>query len=177
MQDKLEKAKVEIKSLQEDKNANSEIIKQWKEKAESVKNDSSKIQERCEELVNESKSMKEENIRVLDELAIAKKESKRFLESSGSSNDTHKKRSKFSDSKFTREDLETTIETLMKRLSCPVCDFGQKECIITTCRHMFCKKCIDKNIKVRLNLTIDVCSMFIKSSHLNFSIIYFLNGE
>jgi len=48
LQDKLEKAKVEIKSLQEDKNANSEIIKQWKEKALSVKNDISKIQERCE---------------------------------------------------------------------------------------------------------------------------------
>jgi len=102
---------------------------------------------RCNELVETSSKLEKERSQLKDALCVAEREAKRLgIEEDDSSKP--KKRSRFSDSKFTREDLELTIENLMKKLSCPVCDVGQKEIIITNCRHMFCRKCIDKNIKV-----------------------------
>eukprot|EP00475_Leptophrys_vorax_P022264 TRINITY_DN30304_c0_g1_i3.p1 TRINITY_DN30304_c0_g1~~TRINITY_DN30304_c0_g1_i3.p1 ORF type:complete len:181 (+),score=51.73 TRINITY_DN30304_c0_g1_i3:375-917(+) len=36
-----------------------------------------------------------------------------------------------------------------KMLTCTVCDVNQKETIIVSCNHMFCRECINKNIKAR----------------------------
>jgi E3 ubiquitin-protein ligase BRE1 len=149
LQEKIDEATSKHNELLEENAVCKSTIKHLEGKIEGLEKEILSVSQRCHELVGSTADVKQEKSRLLDALAVAEKEIKKYSESMEGASSRGKKRSRFSDSKFTREDLETTIETLMKRLSCPVCDFGQKECMVTTCRHMFCKKCIDKNIKNR----------------------------
>ena len=151
LQGEIDEATSKQKELFEENTVCKSTIKYLEKNLESLKERVSTVNKRCEELVNASSIAAKEKGRLLDSLAIAEEEVRKYTNQIENSS-KGKKRSRFSDSKFTREDLETTIETLMKRLQCSICDFGQKECMVTTCRHMFCKKCIDKNIKVRKSL-------------------------
>ena len=50
---------------------------------------------------------------------------------------------------FTAEQLHTQVKHLKSRVHCPVCNVRDKKCILLRCRHMFCKNCVDENIKNR----------------------------
>lgn len=52
-------------------------------------------------------------------------------------------------SDFSVDQLSTHLNVLKKRLACAVCNDRDKEVILLRCRHMFCKHCIDENIKNR----------------------------
>ena len=41
------------------------------------------------------------------------------------------------------------LKNLRKLVKCSVCQDRQKDVIITKCNHMFCKECIDNNLKAR----------------------------
>jgi len=46
--------------------------------------------------------------------------------------------------------LEMEIEAYKQVLNCAVCGVNRKDCVLTTCFHVFCKGCIDDRIKNRL---------------------------
>jgi E3 ubiquitin-protein ligase BRE1 len=54
-----------------------------------------------------------------------------------------------SSSSFTVEQLQTQVSVLKNRLTCPVCHYRDKECIILRCRHMHCKPCVDERVSNR----------------------------
>mmetsp|Transcript_92709 Transcript_92709/g.267715 ORF Transcript_92709/g.267715 Transcript_92709/m.267715 type:complete len:908 (+) Transcript_92709:163-2886(+) len=101
---------------------------------------------RCEELASESTKLQEEKQTLTESLMIARKETeeaKRVTEqlsqSSGGSIVAG----------FTAEQLHTQVKHLQSRVNCPVCNVRDKKCILLRCRHMFCKNCVDENIKNR----------------------------
>ena len=107
---------------------------------------------RCNELAKESTSAEEEKSRLMDSVAVAKKEAAEatkqaatacaHMTSSGGGNAGV-------NSEFTMEQMQTQIKVLKGRLSCNVCNERDKQVILLRCRHMFCRPCVDKNIKNR----------------------------
>jgi E3 ubiquitin-protein ligase BRE1 len=121
-------------------------LSQEKAKMYKLIGDAQKAKERCEELASESTKLQEEKQRVIESLAVAQREvteaanlSQRLAESQGGGMVAG----------FTAEQLNTQVAVLKNRLACPVCNVRDKKCILLRCRHMFCKQCVDENIKNR----------------------------
>ena len=111
-----------------------------------LERDAATAKERCDELVAELTKQEAEKRRTLETLAIAQREA------SDADKTIVRMRSKGAeggDSVFTTEQLTTQISVLKSRLACPVCNHRDKSCIVVRCRHMFCKSCMDENIKNR----------------------------
>ena len=109
-----------------------------------------KIRVRCDELVSESRSREEEKQSLIESCAVAKKEAaeakrKAVLSAAGSASSRGK-----GASQFTAEQLTIQVNNLKSRLACPVCNHRDKQVILVRCRHMFCRQCVDKNIKVSI---------------------------
>jgi E3 ubiquitin-protein ligase BRE1 len=109
-------------------------------------NDAQNAKERCDELASESTKLQEEKQRMMETLAVAQREvsdaahfSQKLTQSSGGGNAGG----------FTADQLSTQVSVLKSRLACPVCNARDKKCILLRCRHMFCKNCVDENIKNR----------------------------
>lgn len=102
------------------------------------------VKDRCEELATESTKLQEEKRKLMESLAIAQRESseaaKKVMTLRASGGGGH--------SDFTAEQLTTQVSVLKGRLACPVCNHRDKACILLRCRHMFCKQCVDENVKV-----------------------------
>lgn len=102
------------------------------------------VKDRCEELTTESTKLLEEKRRLVESLAVAQRESseaaKKVMHMRSSSGGGH--------SEFTAEQLATQVSVLKGRLACPVCNSRDKACILLRCRHMFCKPCVEENVKV-----------------------------
>lgn len=120
-----------------------------KKKAEmsDLERDAATAKERCDELVAEITKQEADKRKILENLAIAQREAgdaakaiARLRNKSGGDGN---------DSVFTPEQLSTQITVLKSRLACPVCNHRDKSCIVLRCRHMFCKHCMDENIKNR----------------------------
>ena len=101
---------------------------------------------RCDELASETTKLQEEKHMIMESLAIARKEAEeaaalteRLSQASGGAIVEG----------FTAEQLHTQVKHLKTRLNCPVCNTRDKKCILLRCRHMFCKNCVDENIKNR----------------------------
>ena len=101
---------------------------------------------RCEELASESTQLQQEKQSLLESLAVAQKEveeankrTERLAKASGGAIVEG----------FTAEQLHTQVKHLQSRVNCPVCNVRDKKCILLRCRHMFCKNCVDENIKNR----------------------------
>lgn len=110
--------------------------------------DADKAKQRCDELASESTKLQEERQRMMESLAVAKRDvveaakvSQSLAREAGVSGDVP--------SGFTVDQLDTQVSVLKSRLVCPVCNHRDKKCILLRCRHMFCKHCIDENIKNR----------------------------
>lgn len=102
------------------------------------------MKDRCEELTTESIKLQEDKRKLVESLAIAQRESseaaKKVMNMRASGGSGH--------SEFTAEQLTTQVSVLKGRLACPVCNHRDKACILLRCRHMFCKPCVDENVKV-----------------------------
>lgn len=123
-------------------------ISQHKAKMEALLKDVDKAKSRCEELATESTRLQEEKQKMMESLAIAQREATDAVKSSeglaGSSGG-----GSGIPSEFTAEQLNTQVSVLKSRLACPVCNHRDKKCILLRCRHMFCRPCVDENIKNR----------------------------
>ena len=84
---------------------------------------------------------------MMESLAVVKKEAmestKKAASAAASSSSQRGVRSE-----FTMEQLTTQVKYLNDRINCPVCNSREKKCILLRCRHMFCRNCVDENIKV-----------------------------
>lgn len=122
-------------------------LAQKKAEMSDLEKDAATAKARCDELVSGSTKQQEEKRRILESLAVAQREV------GDSAKLIIKMRSKSGSagghSDFTTEQLETQISVLKNRLACPVCNHRDKSCIVLRCRHMFCKHCMDENIKNR----------------------------
>ena len=121
-------------------------LSQEKARMSGLLRDAEKAKKRCEELVTQSTKAQEEKQRIIESLAIAKREA----------SEATKLTEKLASSKggslvggFTAEQLSTQVSHLKNRLACPVCNVRDKKCILLRCRHMFCKQCVDENVKNR----------------------------
>ena len=108
--------------------------------------DAQKAKERCDELTSESTKLQEEKQKMMESLAVAQREA----------SDAAKFTQQLAESQgggmvagFTAEQLNTQVKVLKSRLACPVCNARDKKCILLRCRHMFCKQCVDENVKNR----------------------------
>lgn len=145
----MQKLNKECELLREDKQKADFLLTQCKEKVKSISKDLEVARERCDELVTESNKKEEEKKHMMESLAVVKKEAaesakKAALSLPSSSNSGVK-------SEFTMEQMTTQVKYLSDRINCPVCNTREKKCILLRCRHMFCRQCVDENIKVRQN--------------------------
>ncbi len=142
----MQKLNKECELLREDKQKADVLLTQCKEEMKSISKDLEVARERCDELVTESNKKEEEKKHMMESLAVAKKEAmesakKAALNPSSSSHGSVK-------SEFTMEQMTTQVKYLSDRINCPVCNTREKKCILLRCRHMFCRQCVDENIKV-----------------------------
>jgi E3 ubiquitin-protein ligase BRE1 len=121
-------------------------LSQEKAKISGLISDAQKAKERCDELASESTKLQEEKQRMVETLAVAQREasdaaslSQKLAQSTGGG----------IVGGFTADQLSTQVSVLKSRLACPVCNARDKKCILLRCRHMFCKQCVDENIKNR----------------------------
>jgi len=106
---------------------------------------------RCDELVKESTVAEEEKSRLMDSLAVARKEADEATkEAANAAAHVAASGSKGGGtSAFTMDQMETHVKILKGRLTCNVCNERDKNTILLRCRHMFCRQCVDINIKNR----------------------------
>mmetsp|Transcript_29639 Transcript_29639/g.33841 ORF Transcript_29639/g.33841 Transcript_29639/m.33841 type:complete len:1000 (+) Transcript_29639:453-3452(+) len=141
--------KCELLKIENDK-ASGSLAKKKAEMTD-LERDASTVKERCDELVSESTKHQEEKRKILESLEIAKREAgdsakkiaMLMLKGGGGG------RGGGGHSDFTKDQLTTQITVLKGRLTCPVCNHNDKNCILARCRHMFCKQCVEKMIKDR----------------------------
>jgi len=113
------------------------------------------IRDRCDELVNASSTHEKEKIKIKEALVVAKKVAVDAMKKSKSistdplSSSGRGKGKKLKQEDFSAKDLTTLTNVLKGRLACPVCNTNDKEVILLRCRHMFCRHCVDINIKNR----------------------------
>jgi len=104
------------------------------------------IKDRSEELTAESAKLQEEKRKLMESLAVAQREAaeaaKKLMHLRASVGGGS------GDSEFTADQLQTQVSVLKSRLACPVCNHRDKQCILLRCRHMFCKPCVEENVKV-----------------------------
>lgn len=140
----MEKNLEDVNKIVENTRAESEEAKikavQSKNEVATVMKDLEVLKTRCDELATESSSNIEKQTKLKESLAIAKKEAEEAI---------HKKNKRSAArGGFSVDDLSAYANELKKRLACPVCNDRDKECILLRCRHMFCRHCVDENIKV-----------------------------
>lgn len=143
LEQKFEKLIKELDNVKAEKEKSDARLDQSKSQLQSAMKDLEKVRHRCDELATESSSAMEEKTKLMESLAVAKKEAQnsRRGDSSGRSRGSN-------GSNFTVDQLSTHLSVLKRRLACPVCNDRDKACILLRCRHMFCKHCVDENIKV-----------------------------
>ena len=146
LQSQIEELEQKCSGFVDEKDAAETRLSQEKGRMVTLINDAQKAKKRCEELVTEATKVQEDSQNALESLAIAKREateatklSQRLAESKGGG----------LSGGFTAEQLGTQVAHLKHRLTCPVCNVRDKKCILLRCRHMFCKHCVEENVKNR----------------------------
>jgi len=111
---------------------------------------------RCDELVSENEQKREEIRKLVDVVSKAEREANEAkarlfnaVESGNIAGDMMGSGSSTAGGSFSVDQLKTQISVLKSRLTCPVCHYRDKECIILRCRHMHCKQCVDERISNR----------------------------
>lgn len=102
------------------------------------------MKNRCEELATESTKLQEEKRKLAESLAVAQRESAEAANKLAAIRES----GGVGTSGFTAEQLEKQAKVLKSRLTCPVCNVRDKQVILLRCRHMFCRNCVDENVKV-----------------------------
>lgn len=147
MEAKVKEWEKKCEDLTEEKEGIESKLSQQKAKMSGLLKGTDVAKGRCYELVAESTKLQEEKHKMMESLAIAQKDaaeaaqlSNRLSQQSGGGAIA---------SGFTAEQLSTQVAVLKNRLICPVCNARDKKCILLRCRHMFCKPCVDENLKNR----------------------------
>lgn len=147
MEEQLAKKEEECDELRQEKEKADGKLVQLKAEMAEFEKDVTASKKRCEELTEESTKAEEDKRRLLESLAVAQRdanESKtKFANMSSKSGGDSKS------SGFTADQLATQVSVLKSRLACPVCNHRDKKCILLRCRHMFCKHCVEENIRNR----------------------------
>jgi len=122
-------------------------INNTKQEAEAIRRDLQATRARCDELLSEANAAIKEKGKVMEDLKVTTKKiielKKSFARGNIEAEDS------LGGTQFTAKQLTTQLEVLKGRLTCPVCNNRDKTCILTRCRHMFCRSCVDTNIKNR----------------------------
>jgi len=121
-------------------------LSQEKARMSGLISDAYKAKIRCEELAVESTKVQEQKQKIIESLAIAKREA---CEATSLSQKLANSKGGGLAAGFTADQLSTQVSHLKSRLACPVCNVRDKKCILLRCRHMFCKQCVDENVKNR----------------------------
>jgi E3 ubiquitin-protein ligase BRE1 len=102
---------------------------------------------RSNELVSQLEKKNEEMRHVTDQASKAERQAREVAGKLDQEMPTIDKNN--SNNMFTADQLHTQISVLKNRLSCPVCHYRDKECIIMRCRHMHCKPCVEERVSNR----------------------------
>jgi len=114
--------------------------------------DAEKSKKRCDELVSESTKLEDEKRQLKESLAVSKQEAAKAASAANHPRSLVENSlggMGGSSSGFTVDQLSTQVSVLKNRLVCPVCNVRDKSCILLRCRHMFCRHCVDENIRNR----------------------------
>lgn len=152
MEQSIKKLQEECSSLRQETEHVKGLLSQSNEKVAAVTKDLDAARIRCNELVSESTKKEEEKKQMMESLAVVKKEAVEAAKKAVVSSSSTGVRSE-----FTMEQLTTQVKYLSDRMNCPVCNTREKKCILLRCRHMFCQKCVDENIKVSFSLHYTSC--------------------
>lgn len=133
-----------------EKEAVNGIVSQLKKDMHSLATDLSTAKNRCDELAAESTKQEMEKQKISEALAVAQRQAAEAVKNltnlsrqAGDGGD-----GSMGTTEFTAEQLSTQVAVLKGRLACPVCNHRDKKCILMRCRHMFCKHCVEENLKV-----------------------------
>mmetsp|Transcript_38779 Transcript_38779/g.90174 ORF Transcript_38779/g.90174 Transcript_38779/m.90174 type:complete len:193 (+) Transcript_38779:3710-4288(+) len=119
------------------------------------------VEARCEELAKELSKSSREHIR-LEEKVVKLKATLQLAaatapdggggtsasSASAPENQHGSSRLSAAEAQFTPQQMAIQIRNLKHKLACPVCKDREKKCILKRCNHMFCRQCVDENIKV-----------------------------
>lgn len=138
--------------LDQEKDAVNGSVAHLKGEMHSLALDLEKAKNRCDELASESTKQEAEKQKYAEALAVAQRQAAEAVknlanlsrQAGGAGVD-----GSVGTTVFTAEQLSTQVAVLKGRLACPVCNHRDKKCILMRCRHMFCKHCVDENLKVR----------------------------
>ena len=137
-------------SLQKAREVADGALSQTKAEMAELERSVGQARERSEELVAESTRKEEEKRKLQESLAVAQREateaSSRYGElrqSQGTSGGAG------AYSGFTHDELAQLLTIIKSRVTCGVCNEREKKCILLRCRHMFCRECVDENVKNR----------------------------
>jgi len=156
----LKKMKENVDSVLTEKDGLDSRLSQTKAQMVSVVKDIGTVRQRCNELTSESTSSAHEKTKMMELVAVAKKEAvvaaKMAAAATSAANmnvlvspTSGRSKGVIPKSEFTMEQIETQVKVLKSRLACNVCNERDKQVILMRCRHMFCRQCVDKNIKNR----------------------------
>lgn len=144
-EDKLKRLHVELDDVKTKKELSDARLSQSQIQIKSAGTDLGAMKTRCDELVAECNATLGEKHKLMESLLVAKREVKENEKKIKCGKDSQGHTS----GSFSIDQLSTQLSFLKKRLACPVCNDRDKEVILLRCRHMFCKHCIDENIKNR----------------------------
>ena len=143
----MQKLRNECQSLRAEKQQVDDLLSQTKQKVNFISKDLNVARERCDELVSESNKKEEEKKHMMESLAVVKKEAMESAKKAVSATAGITSQSGVK-SEFTMDQMTSQVKYLSDRINCPVCNCREKKCILLRCKHMFCRNCIDENIKV-----------------------------
>lgn len=149
VEEELNTAKKSMETLQDQKRQVENALDKSKTQLEASYRDLESIRCRCDELATKVANHEQKQKDLYEALATAKNDAKLSGEKATklkANVSTSKGKSK---SEFTVEQLETHLSVLKGRLTCAVCNIRDKQVILSRCRHMFCRQCVDKNVKNR----------------------------
>lgn len=149
LQKEVEQVKSKVEYLQKENNDIKIHLYRMKTYALVAEEDLITMRERCDELVSLSSTYENEKKQLYESLVMVKKEALEAKRKVPITPLRHSPLNRSDESMFTTKQLTTQVDHLKSRLACPVCNTRDKQVILLRCRHMFCRQCVDKNIKNR----------------------------
>jgi len=151
LEQKISGLQQECEQLMQEKDRFEGSLSKKQAEMEQLSKHTAEARSRCDELVSQSTQLQSEKSKLVEEVAAAQRQAaeaaKKYASYRERANDgpgTERK-----SSEFTTDQLTTQINVLKNRLVCDVCNLRDKKCMIIRCRHMFCKPCVEENIKNR----------------------------
>eukprot|EP00587_Corethron_hystrix_P000873 CAMPEP_0113306298 /NCGR_PEP_ID=MMETSP0010_2-20120614/5602_1 /TAXON_ID=216773 ORGANISM="Corethron hystrix, Strain 308" /NCGR_SAMPLE_ID=MMETSP0010_2 /ASSEMBLY_ACC=CAM_ASM_000155 /LENGTH=1110 /DNA_ID=CAMNT_0000160931 /DNA_START=742 /DNA_END=4071 /DNA_ORIENTATION=+ /assembly_acc=CAM_ASM_000155 len=145
-----------------DKEEGERICEKLKGDISTMAKEKTEVEARCEELAKELSKSSREHIR-LEEKVVKLKATLQLAaatapdggggtsasSASAPENQHGSSRLSAAEAQFTPQQMAIQIRNLKHKLACPVCKDREKKCILKRCNHMFCRQCVDENIKNR----------------------------